>query len=64
MSLNDPQVMFIALVLPGLFAMTLIGDGLNKMAHYQSGGTVSMVIGIVFIALIVVAYFYYSVLPS
>lgn len=64
MSLTDPEVLFLSLIFPTLFALTLIGDGFKKVMHCQSGGTFCMTVGVIFIALVVVAYFYFSTLKT
>ena len=48
------------LVLPSLFGLTLVGDGLNKMMHEESGGIISIVFGIIFIGVVIFAYFFFS----
>jgi hypothetical protein len=57
---TDPQFLYMILVLPSLFGLTLVGDGLNKMMHEDSGGYVSIVFGFVFIAVVVFAYFFFT----
>lgn len=60
MNATDPQFLYMMLVLPSLFGLTLVGDGLNKMIHEESGGFVSMLFGFIFIVLVVFAYFFFS----
>jgi hypothetical protein len=48
------------LVLPSLFGLTLVGDGLNKMLHEESGGIISVVFGLIFIGVVVFAYIFFS----
>lgn len=60
MSPNDPQFLYMILVLPSLFGLTLIGDGLNKVFHEESGGIVGIVFGLIFVAVVVFAYFFFS----
>ena len=56
MSPSDPQVLFMVLVLPSLFGLTLIGEGLNKVMQSEKAGWVSIIIGWGFIAVVIVAY--------
>lgn len=57
---TDPQFLYMVLVLPSLFGLTLVGDGLNKIMHDESGGVISMIFGIIFIACVVFAYLFFS----
>ncbi len=57
---TDPQFLYMILVLPSLFGLTLVGDGLNKMMHEEQGGVISIVFGLIFIAVVVFAYLFFS----
>ena len=56
MSVSDPQVLFMVLVLPSLFGLTLVGEGLNKVMQSEKAGWVSIIFGVIFIAVVVFAY--------
>ncbi|MBI5356564.1 hypothetical protein HZB78_03040 [Candidatus Collierbacteria bacterium] len=56
MSASDPQVLFMVLVLPSLFGLTLVGEGLNKIMQSEKAGWVSIIFGVIFIAVVLVAY--------
>jgi len=60
MSITDPQFLYMILVLPSLFGLTLVGDGLNKLAHEETGGIVSMIFGVIFIVVVIFAYLFFS----
>lgn len=60
MSPNDPQFLYMILILPSLFGLTLVGDGLNKMMHEESGGMISIVFGLIFIGVVIFAYLFFS----
>ncbi len=60
MSPTDPQFLYMILILPSLFGLTLVGDGLNKMMHEESGGMISVVFGLIFIGIVVFAYLFFS----
>jgi hypothetical protein len=60
MTPNDPQFLYMILVLPSLFGLTLIGDGLNKTIHSESGGVLSIVFGCIFIGVVFFTYFFFS----
>jgi len=48
------------LVLPSLFGLTLVGEGLNKIIHEEWSGLISIVFGLMFIAVVVFAFFFFS----
>jgi len=60
MASTDPQFLYMILVLPSLFGLTLVGDGLNKMIHEESGGFISIIFGLIFIGVVVFAYLFFS----
>lgn len=60
MSSTDPQFLYMILVLPSLFGLTLLGEGLNKIAHEEWGGVLSVVFGLMFIGVVIFAYFFFS----
>lgn len=60
MNTSDPQFLYMILVLPSLFGLTLVGDGLNKVLH-DEGGIASMIFGFLFIAAVAFAYFFFTV---
>ncbi len=60
MSSADPQFLYMILVLPSVFGLTLIGDGFNKLMHQEGGGILSVVFGIIFIGVVAFAYFFFS----
>lgn len=57
MSLDDPAIFYLALILPGLFAFTLIIEGVHKMLRDEPG-LISIMFGFVFIIIIIVTYFF------
>jgi low temperature requirement protein LtrA len=60
MSANDPQILYMILVVPCLFGLTLVGEGINKLVHNETNGLVSVIFGILFIGLVVYAYLFFS----
>jgi len=60
MTAKDPQFLYMILVLPSLFGLTLVGDGLNKVMHEEQGGYISIVFGIIFIGVVIFAYLFFS----
>ncbi len=53
----DSQLVYIMLALPTLFGLTLLGEGVYKMVHYEVGW-VNVLIGCVFLATVAFGYFY------
>ena len=60
MTTTDPQFMYMVLVLPGLFGLTLVGEGLYKVIHENFGGVINIVFGFGFISLVILGYFLFS----
>lgn len=60
MTAADPQFLYMILVLPSLFGLTLLGEGINKVIHEEENGVISIVFGFMFIAVVVFAYFFFS----
>jgi hypothetical protein len=48
------------LVLPTLFGLTLVGEGLNKILKDERQGWLSVLFGIVFIGIVIFAFWFFS----
>jgi len=59
-SSTDPQFLYMMLILPSLFGLTLIGEGIYKCVHEEWNGMVSVFFGMVFITMVVFAYLFFS----
>lgn len=58
---TDPQFLYMILVLPSLFGLTLLGEGINKLVHEEWGsGIISTIFGIMFIGAVIFAYLFFS----
>ena len=57
---RDPQFLYMILVLPSLFGLTLLGEGLNKIIHQEWSGVISILFGLAFIAIVIFAYLFFS----
>jgi hypothetical protein len=57
---NDPQFLYMILVLPSLFGLTLIGEGINKMIHEEWSGLISIIFGFMFVGAVIFAYLFFS----
>lgn len=60
MTTADPQFLYMVLVLPTLFGLTLLGEGLNKIIHEDWHGVISVILGVIFIGIDLFAYFFFS----
>lgn len=60
MNPKDPQFLYLVLILPTLFGLTLIGEGLNKILKSEGAGWVSVLFGILFIGVVIFAYWFFS----
>lgn len=53
----DTQLFYVMLALPTLFGLTLVGEGMYKMMHYEQGWG-SVLTGCLFLAVVAFGYFY------
>jgi hypothetical protein len=60
MEITDPQFLYIVLILPSLFGLTLIGEGLNKILKSEFAGFISLIFGILFIGVVIFYYLFIS----
>lgn len=60
MNATDPQILYMILVLPTLFGLTLVGEGLNKVLKNETAGWLSILFGILFIGVVAFAYFFFT----
>ncbi|MBI3397055.1 hypothetical protein HY045_01115 [Candidatus Woesebacteria bacterium] len=60
MNPTDPQFLYLILILPSLFGLTLVGEGVYKLIHEEWGGLVNVIFGVLFIGIVVVAYIFFS----
>jgi hypothetical protein len=64
MSTTDPQFLYMVLVLPALFGLTLLGEGIHKVLHQERVGIISIIFGVGFIAVVIFAYLFFAVYLS
>jgi hypothetical protein len=57
---NDPQFLYMILILPTLFGLTLVGEGLNKILKDERAGWTSIIFGALFIVVVIFAYWFFS----
>ena len=51
------EFLYVMMVVPTLFGMTLLGEGIYKLSHYEEGW-VNVALGVVFLAGAAFGYFY------
>lgn len=54
---NDTAFLYMGLILPSLFALTLIAEGIHKVLQNKSGW-VSLTLGVFFLLVVVSAYIF------
>ena len=57
---HDTTFLMMIFVLPSLFGLSLIGEGVNKIMNYDPRGWVSVAAGAGFVVVIVIAFFMLS----
>jgi len=60
MKTTELQFIYVVLILPTLFGLTLVAEGLNKVLKDKKRGWFSLISGFVFIGLVVLGYFFFS----
>lgn len=60
MSPSDPQFLYLVLVLPTLFGLVLVGEGLNKVIHEEWVGLISIIFGLLFIGAVIAGFLFFS----
>ncbi len=56
MNFNSPAISYVFLVIPAFFALTVVGQGLSKLARGQEDGGVALGFGVFLLVLIGAAY--------
>lgn len=59
MDFSGPGVTYALMIIPSLFAMVVIIQGIQKIANNEPDGKIALGFGFLFLALIVAAYFFY-----
>lgn len=57
---TDPQFLIMIFILPTLFGMSLLGEGVSKLMNYDPRGWVGITAGGCFIIVIIMAFFMMS----
>ena len=59
MNLSGPGTTYILLVIPTIFALSVVGQGLTKLANGERDGYVALGFGLVFLGAIGATYFFF-----
>ena len=57
MNLSDPAFSYLFMIIPMFFALTVIGQGIQKIARERKDGPGVLIFGILLLAMIAYAYF-------
>jgi hypothetical protein len=57
---TDPTFLMMIFILPSLFGLSLLGEGVNKIMNYDPRGWVGITAGSCFMIIIILAYFMLS----
>lgn len=57
---TDTTFLMMIFILPSLFGLILIGEGVGKIMNYDNHGWIGVCIGSVFVIVIILAYFMVS----
>lgn len=53
MKASDPQVIYMVLILPAMFGLTLVGEGIYKLTQNRSLGWFNILMGLSFVGAVV-----------
>lgn len=59
MNLTGPGITYLLMVIPTLFALVVVGQGVYKVSKEESDGGVVLAFGIIFLLVVVAAYFFF-----
>lgn len=59
MNLSGPGITYLLMVIPTLFALIVVGQGVYKISKEESDGGVILTFGIIFLLIVVGAYFFF-----
>ena len=64
MKASDLQFLYMVLILPALFGLILVGEGISKLLHEGQGGWISIIFGTIFICVVVFAFLFFRTVLS
>jgi hypothetical protein len=57
---TDPQFLYMVLILPSMFGLTLVGEGIYKLTQERMVGWFNIFMGVIFLVVVIVAFFMLS----
>lgn len=57
---SDPSFTMVLFILPSLFGLTLIGEGVNKVMNYDNHGWINLSLGGIFLVLLIFGYLMFA----
>ena len=57
MNLSGPGITYLLMVIPTLFALVVVGQGIYKISKEESDGGIVLSFGVIFLIVVVAAYF-------
>ena len=59
MNLSGPGITYLLMVIPTLFALIVVGQGVYKISKEESDGGLILTFGIIFLLVVIAAYFFF-----
>lgn len=59
MNLSGPGITYLLMVIPTLFALIVVGQGVYKISKEESDGGLILTFGIIFLLVVVAAYYFF-----
>ncbi|MEK7141270.1 MAG: hypothetical protein AAB800_01855 [Patescibacteria group bacterium] len=59
MNLSGPGITYLLMVIPTLFALVVVGQGVYKISKEESDGGLILTFGIIFLLVVVAAYYFF-----
>lgn len=59
MNLSGSGIIYILLVIPTIFALVVVGQGVSKVSHGDRDGKLVLGFGLIFLLVIILGYFFF-----
>lgn len=60
MTPSDPQYLYVILILPSLFGLVLVGEGIRRIGNDNWQGMIAVVAGLPILGLTLLSYLFFS----
>lgn len=60
MTPSDPQYLYVILILPSLFGLVLVGEGIRRIGNDNWQGMIAVVAGLLILGLTLLSYLFFS----